>query len=269
MTELVATKADTIQVWLERPEIVAKIAKVACGRSDPNLLVANALTCIRDNPKLAECDYLSILAALRDAAACGLKVGVQSVAQAYLVPYAGKCQLIPSYMGLTQLAYNSGLVAGVRSREVRNGDEFYYQYGTDPKIHHVPIPGNKGKVTHFYADADMVSGSIIFEVMTQEEVNEIRDASPSSKRADSPWKKHPIPMGRKCPVRRLCKMLPRNNEIDVALQADDRAAAWMDRVANAPPTIGAAELTKQLTDSLNQPGEGRIDADREETTEDA
>ncbi len=94
-----------------------------------------ALTCFRQNPKLEECDPRSVFAAIIIGAQLGLEPGIMG--QAYLVPYKGECQFIPGWRGLVDLVNRSGR-ASVWTGAVFEGDEFTFQYGTNPSINHIP-----------------------------------------------------------------------------------------------------------------------------------
>lgn len=67
----------------------------------------------------------------------GLEPG-SALGQAYLVPYGNQCQLILGYRGMIDLARRSGQVLSLSAFAVHEGDEFSYQLGLHPDIHHVP-----------------------------------------------------------------------------------------------------------------------------------
>ena len=50
-----------------------------------------AITCVRQNPKLAECSVPSLLGSLMTVAQLGLEPGI--LGQCYLIPYKNECQL--------------------------------------------------------------------------------------------------------------------------------------------------------------------------------
>ena len=108
-----------------------------------------ALTAFRRTPKLAECDPMSVFAAVIQAAQLGLEP--DTMGRSYLIPYGRECQFVPGWKGLVDLVNRSGM-GSVWSYPVFDGDEFDYQLGSDPKVHHVP----KGefepdKITAVYA----------------------------------------------------------------------------------------------------------------------
>lgn len=192
----------------------------------PERLCRVAMTAIQNTPKLLECDRTSLFAAIMTCAQLGLEPdGV--LGQAYLVPFAGKVQLIPGYRGLISLARNSGEVRSIAAHEVCARDEFEYAYGLEPVLRHVPANGDRGDITHFYAVAHFVNGGHHFEVMTRSEVEAIRDGSSGYKTAlryakagqdpQTPWVQNFIEMGKKTAIRRISKFLPMNVQKAAAL----------------------------------------------------
>ena len=60
-----------------------------------------AITTIRQNPKLAQCNQESLLGALMVSAQLGLEPGV--LGQCYLIPYGRECQFQIGYKGMIEL----------------------------------------------------------------------------------------------------------------------------------------------------------------------
>lgn len=175
------------------------------------------LTAFQKSPALYDCDPGSFASAIMTSAQLGLEPdGV--LGQAYLVPRKGKVCLDVGYKGYIQLARNSGEVSSLAAREVRQGDHFVVEFGLNEKLEHVPGV-ERGEVTHFYAVAHFNGGGHHFEVMTQAEVNAIRDKSEAWKKAgaSTPWGSHPVEMGKKTVIRRLAKYLPLNVQKAAAL----------------------------------------------------
>lgn len=191
----------------------------------PERLARVAITAISSNPRLLECTKESLALALIEAGQLGLEPnGVMG--QAYLVPYHNgrlkryEAQFQIGYRGLIELARRSGDVTKIEARVVREGDDFLYEYGLQPKLVHRPDPSGKGEITHVYAIAWLRGSDPIFEVMTREEVEAIRRRS---KAADSgPWVTDYEAMARKTVVKRLAKYLPLSPEAEAAIEADNR-----------------------------------------------
>jgi recombination protein RecT len=135
------TLASTFEAM--KPEF----AKVLPRSITPERLVRVALTEIRKNPKLAQCDPQTVVGALMIGAQLGLEPGVMG--QAYLVPYNESykdgsqwkkrlvCQFIPGWQGYVDLVSRTGR-AIIETRPVYEGEQFSVDYGRSNPIHHIP-----------------------------------------------------------------------------------------------------------------------------------
>lgn len=130
-------------------EVVDKFPKLLAmyqdqvARALPAHLKANvdrytrlALSEFRQNPKLEQCDPLSVFAGVIMASQMGWEIG-GVLGQAYLVPYGGEAQLIPGWKGLTDLVHRAGRAA-IWTGCVFEGDAFEFQLGDTPYVRHVP-----------------------------------------------------------------------------------------------------------------------------------
>lgn len=185
------------------------------------------LTAANTNPALFECDPTSFLAAGVAAAQLGLEPN-DARGLAYLLPYNDKqrgriVQLIIGYRGMLDLARRSGMVTSINAFPVYEGDEFTYELGLDPKLHHVPgdHDENPAKLTHVYAVAK-VNGDPQFTVLTRKQIDKTRSASKGGGSAYSPWNTHYVEMALKTALRRLCKWLPQTVELAKAETLEDR-----------------------------------------------
>ncbi|MFR1027701.1 MAG: recombinase RecT [Parasutterella sp.] len=106
-----------------------------------------AATELRKTPDLLDTTPASFMGAVMQSAQLGLEPG-SALGQAYLVPFNKKdqktgkwykeCQLILGYRGMIDLARRSGQVLSLSAFAVHEGDDFSYQLGLHPDIHHVP-----------------------------------------------------------------------------------------------------------------------------------
>jgi recombination protein RecT len=191
---------------------------------------------------LTEASHESIYASLIIAAQLGLEIGARQ--EAYLVPFAGKCTLMPSYRGLVKLAVRSGDVKRVRARVVYEGDDFVVSYGSKEDIHHKPMLNrqldknqNYPSVIAAYAIAEMADGEQVFDVLDGWELDKHRAASQMSN--GPAWKQWGEEMYRKTPVRRLFKYLPAGEDYFRAARVDDLvtsgSADKVGEVIDLPP----------------------------------
>jgi recombination protein RecT len=160
---------------------------------------------------------------------------------AYLIPFEKKrkdgnqwvtdkveTQIVIGYKGLIDLARRTGQEISISAHAVHANDHFDYAFGLDEKLEHRPARSNRGPVTEFYAVAKLVGGGHAFDVMSAEDVNEIRDASQNYKfardKSKTVWGQHYEEMGRKTVLRRLFKYLPVSIELASAAAIDDIGA---------------------------------------------
>lgn len=213
----------------------------------PERMVRVALTALTRVPKLAECDQASFFKALFECSQWGLEPDGR---RAHLIPFENRkkgiveCQLIFDYKGLAELAYRSGLVKSIHAQEVREGDLFAFDMGQVTQ--HVPYafrrdpgkPAQAGKVYAFYCVVEMAGEARKCEVMSQEEVNAIRDKSQGYSAfkkgwaKTSVWEDYPIEMGKKTVFKRCSKWLPLSPEFMAAVTHDD--SDFEEREVRAP-----------------------------------
>jgi recombination protein RecT len=171
------------------------------------------------NPAMHRCDPMTFLAAVTDACQLGLELS-SVLGHAYLVPYGNRCQLIVGYRGMIELARRSGYIKSLQARIVGPRDKFEYSFGLNSdELIHVPATTSEGDMTHVYAIARLTDGGTQFEVMTKQEVEDIRAQSKSGN--SGPWQKNFNEMAKKTVIRRLFKMLPISVELEKAFELDD------------------------------------------------
>lgn len=187
------------------------------------------LTEIRKVPALAQCDLPSLMGAVMQAAQLGLEPG-SALGHCYLLPFGnGKAkngqpnaQLIIGYRGMLDLARRSGQIQSFSAFTVRQGDDFNYQLGLKPDIHHIPSDAadrDSQPVTHVYAVANLKDGGVQFEVMSRAAIEAVRLQSKAAK--SGPWVTHWEEMAKKTVLRRLFKYLPISIEAARAIQVDE------------------------------------------------
>jgi recombination protein RecT len=183
-----------------------------------------AMTYLRLQPKLYECNPLSVVGGLRLGAQLGLALG--PLGHFYLVPHAGEAVFIVGYRGMVELAYRSGKVRRVSATVVRDGDSLEFRYGTRAVLDHVPSgpPGEREWVA-VYAVAELTNGGKPFEVLYPEDVAARRKRSALGKDNRGPWATDTEAMWRKSAVRALQKWLPQTAQMAQASEQDETIAA--------------------------------------------
>jgi recombination protein RecT len=218
---------------LSRPDIKEQMALALPSHVTAERLARIALTEVRKNPKLLNCDQVSFMGAIMQCCQLGLEPG-GALGHAYLIPFENRakgiieCQFIVGYRGMIDLARRSGQIVSLSARVVHLGDQFRFCYGLNETIEHVPGP-DAGPMTHVYAVAKLKDGGQQFEVMTRADVEEIRNNSHGYKSAvkygkkDHPWMTNFEEMARKTVNRRLFKSLPVSIELSTAVSLDEQA----------------------------------------------
>src|SRR5690554_1158312 len=238
ISNAVAQRQNTLTALIERqkPEIARALPK----HMDPDRLARIATTVLRQTPQLGQCTPESFLGALMTCAQLGLEPG--PLGHAYLVPFKNnktgmfEVTFIPGYRGLVELARRSGQVQSVQARIVRDGDEFDYEFGLEPKLRHRPTADVDKPVTHAYAVLRLKDGGADFDVMTVAEVDAIRKRSRAA--TNGPWVTDYAEMAKKTVLRRLAKRMPMAVEMAQAVAQDERVrtAISPDELDVTPPT---------------------------------
>lgn len=206
-------------------------------------LVRDALTLVRQTPKLAECDQASVLGGLMTFAQLGLRPG-SMLGHAYLLPMwdsrsrGFKATAVIGYLGLIELAHRSGQIKSIAARVVYANDDFDIEYGlNDNLIHRPALNGDRGEPIAYYAVAKYVNGGYNFEVLSHTEMEQHRDRFALAKNKQGqvvgPWKDNFDEMAKKTMIRKLAKVMPRATDLMTAIAADERV-----RVDLAPDSLG-------------------------------
>jgi recombination protein RecT len=201
-----------------KPQLAAALPKhISADR-----MVRVALTCFRLNPKLAECDPASVFAAVVIGSQLGLEPGIMG--QGFLVPYKKSCQFIPGWQGLVDIVSRSGR-ASVWTGAVFSGDTFEYEYGSSPRIHHIPS-GNDDQpdtLTHVYAVGRVKGAEFpVIEVWPLAKVLRHRDRY--NKVGDRHYSYDQMEMyARKVALLQVLKYMPKSIELATAVALDQAA----------------------------------------------
>jgi recombination protein RecT len=224
-------KFKQIKALVQSPEVMKEIKDALPDHLSKDRMARTFLTALTTTPALLDCEPASLLKAVVEASQLGLPTdGI--LGHGYILPYKGKAKFIPGYRGLMDLARRSGQVDWIQARVVYGGDEFEYEYGLEPFLKHkeaTPEDGVERKAIAVYAAARLTSGEKVFEVMYREDIEKIRQRSPSGSKG--PWVTDWEEMARKTLIRRLMKYLPLSTDVQAAVIADEYAEAGvLDRL---------------------------------------
>lgn len=195
-------------------------------------LVRDALTLVRQNPKLATTDPKSMLGGLMTMAQLGLRPGV--LGHGWLVPFwdkhsrTFKAQLIIGYQGYIDLGYRSNQVAAISARTVFANDPiFEVAFGTVDELFHRPtLDDDKGDPIAYYAVAHIKDGRPMFYPKSHPDMIRHRDRYAMAQKdgviiAGTPWADHFESMAHKTCLRQLAKWMPKSTELATAIQVDE------------------------------------------------
>ena len=191
-----------------------------------------AITTIRQNPKLAQCNQESLLGALMVSAQLGLEPGV--LGQCYLIPFENKrmgtveCQFQIGYKGLIELLRRSGQLSDIYSYPVYEHDDFEVEYGLSRTLKHKPNFDERGEIKGFYAVAILKDGAKAFEYMTKDEVVKHEEKYRKGSYKNDVWNKNFEEMAQKTVVKKLLKWLPVSVEFLEMAAKDEKSFKVID-----------------------------------------
>lgn len=178
-----------------------------------------AITTIRQNPKLAQCNQESLLGALMVSAQLGLEPGV--LGQCYLIPYGRECQFQIGYKGMIELLRRSGQLKDIYAYSVYENDEFEMIYGLNRDLKHKPNLQDRGNFIGCYCVAVLKDDARAFEYMTKEEI-EAHGKKFSKTYGNGPWKTDFEAMAHKTVVKKMLKWLPLSVEFLEMANKDEK-----------------------------------------------
>lgn len=218
----------------------------------------------RENPQ-------SVINAVSNLAAIGISLN-PAKKQAYLVPRDGKVCLDIGYMGLLDLAVDSGSIRWGQSKLVHANDVFVMN-GIDKEPTHTysafaPLK-DRGAIVGAYCVVKTPAGDYLTETMMVDEINYIRDRSDSFQAwvrkaiSSCPWADDWGEMAKKTVVKRGSKYWPKTDRLDTAIHylntdggeglnfsPPDEQPEPGDQWVDVGPLIKAAESTKTDADAL-------------------
>lgn len=175
-----------------------------------------ALRIARENPQ-------SVRDAVTNIAAIGISLN-PAKKQAYLVPRKGSICLVISYIGLLDLAIQSGSILWGQAEQVFAADKFIMRGFDQPPTHERnPFAQDRGELVGVYVVVKTKDGDYLTCTMTAQEVNDIRDRSDAWKAyvkdnsKTCPWVTDPGEMVKKTVIKRAYKTWPKSDRLDKAV----------------------------------------------------
>lgn len=218
----------------------------------PHVKVDRVLRVVRSawqmDGKLQQCSPRSILSSVMKACELGLEPS-GALKHCYLVPFKGEATLILGYAGLLELARRSGQYEKIETRVVYERDQFLLEYNPDVIFRHTPyLDGPAGAEKFVYAFARLKGGELSFEVMTREQIEQIRQRLPEFQRNSPAWRDFWGEMARKVVLKRLLKRMPLSVEAVDAIGKDDEYERVTVEARAVEPERPALSRTEALAD---------------------
>jgi len=173
-----------------------------------------ALTQLRVNPKLMSCTQQSFYGSLMAASQLGLEPGVNG--QCYLIPYGNVCTLVPGWRGYMDLVGRTERAAAWTDA-VYDGDEFDYEKGDRPRIHHKPGKWAGKEAALIFTYSVGRQKGIEWPVIEVWDIDKVwAHRNKNNKVGDRHYSyAHPEMYARKIPLLQVIKYLPSSIELDV------------------------------------------------------
>ncbi len=245
-------KKLTLRERIQTPAVMEEFKRALPKHLTADRMVRVALTAMTRTPGLNDCDPQSFLLAMMNLSQWGLEPDGR---RAHLIPFKNnakqitECQVIVDYKGLAELAFRSGFVKSIDAMIVHEGDVFEFDRGRVTK--HVPWyfrrdarPEEKGPIIAAYCIVVLLDGAEKCEVMTYDELMEIRGRSSGYNSAIKYKKTHPwitdeAEMMKKTVFRRASKWIPLSPEIRDAAEAGDEIEYVQTATATAVDEVRA------------------------------
>jgi recombination protein RecT len=176
--------------------------------------------------KIALENRQSVINAVTNVAAIGVSLN-PAKKQAYLVPRDGKICLDISYMGLLDLAIQSGSIRWGQAELVYDKDIFTLRgFDRAPDHDRNPFAKDRGGIVGAYVVVKTRDGDYLTSTMTLDEVYAIRDRSSAWKsflktKKTCPWVSDEGEMIKKTVIKRAYKMWPKTERFEKVEKAID------------------------------------------------
>jgi len=187
------------------------------GKRGASAYVNAVMTAVIDNAALQECQPESIYIQAMRAATLQLSVD-PGIAQAYLVPYGGKCQLIVGWRGLREMAIRTNQYRYINVTEVWEGQEVKFDQITGRHSIDGFKANRKSKHIGWLGAFELMNGFAVTIYMDLEEIHAHRDKyAQGLDRKSSPWNTETKKMEKKTVMRRLIRDHGKINPSDLEM----------------------------------------------------
>ena len=207
-------------------QIAEKVGAMPEGFNKDRFIL-NCITLIRDMLKdKKKCENLNGISA-DSIALCMIKgafLGLDFLSgECYAIPYGGEMNFQTDYKGEIKVCKKHSIqpIKDIFAKVVREGD--LYDEGVEDgkqKLVFKPLPFNNGKMIGAFAIVTYTDGSMLYESMSADEIEGVRQNYSKAKDSDA-WKKSSGEMYRKTVIRRLSKYIEKDFDKVEQLMAYD------------------------------------------------
>ncbi len=193
-------------------QLTAKMSALPDG-FNKDRFVLNSVTMLNDMMKdekkrdnLSRISPASIVMCLMKGAFLGLDF---LNGECYAIPYGNEMQFQTDYKGECKICKKHSInpIKDIFAKVVREGDEFLESVEDGrQKISFSPIPFSNNRIIGAFAIVTYVDGSMLYETMSAEEIEGVRNNYSKAKNSPA-WTKSTGEMYKKTVLRRLCKLI--------------------------------------------------------------
>ncbi len=212
------------------------------------------MTAIQNNPDLLNADRRALFNAAMKAAQDGLLPDGREGAMVLRRQGSGfSITWQPMIAGVRKKARNSGEISSWDAHIVCMGDNFEFQLGDNPQVHHsFNLTAERGPIVGAYSVCLLKDGTKSYEVMSVGDIYKIRDRSDAwkafkaGKIKSTPWSTDEGEMCRKTVAKRHSKVLPMSTDLDDLIRRDDE----LYNFEQEKPEAGTAQSISSKLDAL-------------------
>lgn len=201
----------------------------------------------------------SVINAVTNISAIGLSLN-PAKRQAYLVPRDGRICLDIGYIGLLDIAIETGSIRWGQAELVFQSDRFVLN-GVDKQPTHErqPFATDRGDVIGVYVVVKTADGDYLTTTMAMDEVVNIRDRSSAWKaKKAGPWTTDFGEMAKKTVIKRAYKLWPKTDKLDRAIHhLNTEGEEGLEPIENGPSTQDVLDQPRYLGLSVQRAKEIR------------
>lgn len=250
--------STAVEQWLAKPDSIEQLRLHAPDNFSVDRAKRSVLALLQTDAsqggRLSECTPRSLVLTIVQASALGLELGT---ADAYVIPYRNKktgeleATLSIGFQGMIKLAKRSGEVDTLKAEVVYEGEPFVVHSSSDNTRfgydHSISFPRSKKPIIAVYVRIVRHDGSIDYEVMDADEIEQVKKASRAKMggKLSPAWSEWEGEMAKKAVIRRALKRYNLTPEIEQIFVRED--AAMFADARSSGTALQASSLNRRLS----------------------